>query len=203
MINISKESFLFKGMLLPEEDNLLQEIKRVLKCNYWREISTPGGKPMSIKITNCGDFGWYSDKNGYRYSQLDPLTGKPWCKIPDLLKYFAQTAADMSGYSNFEPDCCLMNRYEVGSKLSLHQDIDEQDFSQPIVSFSFGLPADFIFGGLSRSDKVKKYTLENGDVFVFGGQDRLRFHGVDKLKSGNSSYKVGNIRINLTFRKSN
>lgn len=200
---ISKDSLILKGFLIEKEDILLSEIKSILRNNYWREISTPSGKKMSIKISNCGDFGWYSDKKGYRYSKVDPLSDEKWLPIPDMLKNHAIEAAKRAGYNNFNPDCCLMNRYEIGTKLSLHQDIDEKDFSHPIVSFSFGLPANFLFGGQKRENKFEKYLLENGDVLVFGGNDRLRYHGIETIKESDDHFKIGNIRINLTFRMSN
>lgn len=200
---ISKDSLILKGFLIEKEDILLSEIKSILRSNYWREISTPSGKKMSIKISNCGDFGWYSDKKGYRYSKVDPLSNEKWLPIPDMLKKYAIEAAKIAGYNNFNPDCCLMNRYEIGTKLSLHQDVDEKDFSQPIVSFSFGLNANFLFGGQERRDKVEKHLLENGDVLVFGGNDRLRYHGIETIKESDDHFKIGNIRINLTFRMSN
>lgn len=200
-MNISNNSQIFKGVLLPNEDEFLKEIKNILKQSNWREIYTPSGKKMSIKITNCGDFGWYTDSKGYRYSKIDPLNLKNWPSMPELFKSTAIHMANIAGYSNFNPNCCLLNRYEVGSKLSLHQDLDEKDFSQPIVSFSFGLPAEFLFGGCKREDKVNKYLLENGDVLVFGGQDRMRFHGIEKLANLSGNRKIGDLRINLTFRK--
>lgn len=200
-MQISSNSQILKGFLLQKEDEILKAIKNVLRANYWREIYTPGGKQMSIKITNCGEFGWYTDSKGYRYTKIDPKNNKPWIKMPSILKDLAIESAKLTGYMNFEPNCCLLNRYEVGSKLSLHQDTDEKDFSQPIVSFSFGLPANFLFGGQNRKDQVNKYLLENGDVLVFGGQDRMRFHGVEEIKLAPQNGKIGDIRINLTFRK--
>lgn len=200
-MQISSNSQILKGFLLAKEVEILKAIKDVLRANYWREIYTPGGKQMSIKITNCGEFGWYTDKKGYRYTKNDPNTNKPWVEMPAILEELAIEAAKLTGYSNFKPNCCLMNRYEIGSKLSLHQDTDEKDYTQPIVSFSFGVPANFLFGGLNRKDKVDKYLLENGDVLVFGGQDRMRFHGVEEIKSIPNTGKIGDIRINLTFRK--
>ncbi len=200
-MNISSNSKILKGFLLDKEDEILKSIKTILRANYWRDIYTPSGKKMSIKITNCGDFGWYTDNKGYRYTKVDPKTNKPWVNMPEILKELAIEAAEITGYMNFDPNCCLLNRYEVGSKLSLHQDTDEKDFTQPIVSFSFGLPANFLFGGSNRKDNIDKYLLENGDVLVFGGQDRMRFHGVEEVKNVPILSKVGDIRINLTFRK--
>lgn len=187
--------------MLPHEDIILKEIKSVLKHNYWRDIYTKSGKKMSIKISNCGNYGWYSDDKGYRYTPVDPLTNLNWQPIPPTLFMLAQEAAKISGYLNFIPDCCLMNRYEVGNQLSLHQDLDEKDFSQPIVSFSFGLPATFLLGGLNRNIPPNRYILNNCDALVFGYKDRLLFHGVEKIQPSNINTKIGNIRINLTFRK--
>ena len=166
----------------------------------FRNMITPGGHKMSVAMTNCGAFGWVTDKRGYRYDPVDPLTNRPWPKIPEGFRKIAEETAAIAGYAGFRPDACLINQYLPGSKLSLHQDRNEADFSHPIVSISLGLPASFLFGGLKRNDPVTKYVLEHGDVVVWGGPSRLCFHGVNTLKKGEHPL-LGARRINLTFRK--
>jgi alkylated DNA repair protein (DNA oxidative demethylase) len=155
---------------------------------------------MSIAITNCGQVGWVSDRKGYRYSPVDPETGQPWPPMPTLFVELATRAAVEGGFPNFTPDACLINRYEPGARLTLHQDKDERDFENPIVSVSLGLPATFMFGGMSRKDRPRRFRLESGDVVVWGGPSRLAYHGVAPLKDGISDL-TGAFRINLTFRK--
>lgn len=155
---------------------------------------------MSVAMTNCGALGWTSDRRGYRYSPLDPDTGRNWPAMPDVFLEFARSAAEAAGFPNFTPDACLINRYEPGTRLSLHQDKDELDFSAPIVSVSLGIDAVFLFGGSERSDKARRVPLAHGDVAVWGGVDRLRYHGVLPLKEAHHPM-LGACRINLTFRK--
>lgn len=200
MIKLGSDSCHIPGFFLANDVEVLKAIKAVLKASYWNDIHTRRGHKMSIRITNCGDYGWFSDHNGYYYSPTHPITGQPWPAIPDILKQLAIEAAEQAGYINFNPDACLLNRYAVGTKLSLHQDVDEKDYSQPIVSFSVGIPAEFLWGGFNRDDAVQRIMLNHGDVVVFGGADRLRFHGVDKVPY-NTHPSVGDVRINLTFRK--
>ena len=161
---------------------------------------TPGGQTMSVAMTNCGYAGWVSDRKGYRYDHLDPLTGEPWPQMPVPFLNLARQAAVEVGYNNFEPDACLINRYVPGARLTLHQDRNEQDFDAPIVSVSLGLPAKFLFGGLKRSDRPQRIMLHHGDVVVWGGPSRLAYHGVDTLKDGEHP-TTGRCRINLTFRR--
>ncbi|MNE33821.1 Alpha-ketoglutarate-dependent dioxygenase AlkB [compost metagenome] len=161
---------------------------------------TPGGLRMAVGLTNCGTLGWVSDEHGYRYSPSDPLSGKPWPALPPVLLALAARAAGLAGFEGFVPDACLVNHYLPGTRLSLHQDRDEQDFGQPIVSVSLGLPAVFLFGGLQRADKARRIPLSHGDVLVWGGEDRLRFHGVLPIKPGVHP-RMGERRINLTLRK--
>lgn len=165
-----------------------------------RYLSTPGGLTMSVALTNCGRFGWHSDRKGYRYERKDPLTGQPWPLLPLYFSRFANKMAATAGYADFVPDVCLINRYLPGDRMGLHQDKDEADFSKPIVSVSLGLPAAFLFGGLKRNDKTVKVLLRHGDVVVWGGQSRLCFHGVSPVKPGQHPL-LGGQRINLTFRK--
>ena len=155
---------------------------------------------MSVAMSNCGELGWVSDKAGYRYQAVDPDSARPWPSLPTLFRQLATEAAAQAGFANFMPDACLINRYEPGARMSLHQDKDERDLTQPIVSISLGLPALFQFGGLKRSDPVNRVTLTHGDVVVWGGADRLRYHGVLALKTGDHPL-LGACRLNLTFRK--
>ena len=155
---------------------------------------------MSVALTTCGSRGWVSDQHGYRYSTTDPMNGQAWPAMPDALRDLAQQAATVAGFSDFEPDACLINRYVPGSKMSLHQDKDERDLRQPIVSVSLGIPATFLFGGLQRKDPTVRVRLTHGDVVVWGGVDRLRFHGIVPLKD-NTHPLLGAQRFNLTFRK--
>ncbi|SEL22727.1 DNA oxidative demethylase AlkB [Nitrosovibrio tenuis] len=165
-----------------------------------RHMITPGGFRMSVAMTNCGSYGWVTDRTGYRYDQIDPESGKPWPRMPSAFFNLAQDAAVSAGFKDFEPDACLVNRYEAGARLSLHQDKDERDFSAPIVSVSLGLPAIFLWGGLRREDKAMRIPLMHGDVMVWGGPARLRYHGVLPVKEGYHP-RTGPYRINLTFRK--
>jgi alkylated DNA repair protein (DNA oxidative demethylase) len=155
---------------------------------------------MSVAMTNCGSFGWVTDRAGYRYDTFDPETGKPWPAMPASFLELAERAADRAGFAGFSPDACLINRYQPGARMSLHQDKDEQDFDSPIVSVSLGLPATFLFGGLKRTDKPGRFRLEHSDIVVWGGPTRLVFHGVAPLADGEHG-RMGRQRINLTFRR--
>lgn len=165
-----------------------------------RNMVTPGGFTMSVAMTNCGELGWVTDRTGYRYDRLDPQTNKPWPSMPKIFQTRATEAAAEAGFANFVPDACLINRYEPGARMSLHQDRNERDYSQPIVSVSLGLPAVFQFGGDKRADKTLRVPLAHGDVVVWGGPARLRFHGILPLKPGRHPL-LGALRLNLTFRK--
>ncbi|MEL4071822.1 DNA oxidative demethylase AlkB [Ochrobactrum sp. GPK 3] len=191
---------LLHGFALPDEDAILKSVAEVSAAAPFRHMVTPGGYRMSVAMTNCGQAGWVTDKSGYRYSAEDPETGKPWPAMPESFRNLAENAAQQAGYDNFSPDACLINRYEPGAKLSLHQDKDERDFTNPIVSVSLGLPATFQFGGLKRNDPITKYALHHGDVVVWGGPSRLYHHGILALKDGEHD-KLGRVRLNLTFRK--
>lgn len=179
---------------------LLTEITAIAAASPFRRMVTPGGFTMSVAITNCGAAGWVTNRSGYRYDARDPQTGVPWPQMPLLFTALAMRAAREAGYENFEPDACLLNRYEPGARMSLHQDKNERDFTQPIVSVSLGLPATFIFGGALRTDRAQRMRLESGDVVVWGGPSRMNFHGVAPLKAGEHSL-AGRVRYNLTFRK--
>jgi len=184
----------------PSARALVEAIAEITAASPFRNMVTPGGYTMSVAMTNCGRLGWVTDRRGYRYDTLDPLSGEPWPPLPPIYRDLATRAADAAGYAGFEPDACLVNRYEPGTRLSLHQDRNERDFTAPIVSVSLGLPAVFLFGGPRRQDRPRRVRLENGDVVVWGGPTRLTFHGVAPLADGEHPL-TGRHRINLTFRK--
>ena len=179
---------------------IIDALTPVLRQSPLRHMQIRRGFLMSAAMTNCGSYGWVSDRRGYRYQTDDPDTGKPWPDMPVLLQQLANDLSILAGYKNFQPDVCLINRYVVGAKMALHQDADESDFEQPIVSLSFGLPVVFLWGGLQRSDPVQKIVLDHGDVLVWGGNSRLNFHGVAPLRKGVHPL-LGEQRINLTFRR--
>ena len=189
-----------RGFALQFTDRLLAELDRIAAVAPFRRMVTPGGFTMSVAMTNCGSAGWVTDRTGYRYDPVDPASGKPWPPMPAVFRDLATTAAAQAGFAGFTPDACLINRYEPGTRLSLHQDKDEQDYGSPVVSVSLGLPARFLFGGLKRSDPQSKIPLEHGDLVVWGGPARLAFHGVMPLANGVHP-ALGRQRINLTFRK--
>ncbi len=193
-------ALLLRGQALPLEDALIEAVERVAAAAPFRRMTTPGGFVMSVAMTNCGAAGWVTDRQGYRYAAQDPESGEPWPAMPAPFLRLAAEAAAAAGYHGFVPDACLINRYEPGARLSLHQDKDERDFAQPIVSVSLGLPATFQFGGERRSDPVRKIALRHGDVVVWGGPSRLYHHGVLALKAGEHP-RLGRLRLNLTLRK--
>jgi DNA oxidative demethylase len=182
------------------ETALLSDLEALAARAPFRHMVTPGGYRMSVAMTNCGELGWVSDRSGYRYDLRDPESGRPWPRMPQSFRALAGRAAAEAGFDAFVPDACLVNRYAPGSRLTLHQDRNERDFRAPIVSVSLGLPAVFLFGGLQRKDKAVRVPLEHGDVVVWGGPARMRFHGVLALKPGHHP-RLGALRINLTFRK--
>lgn len=179
---------------------LLHAIETVTAQAPFRHLVTPGGFTMSVAMTNCGALGWVSDRSGYRYDPLDPFSGRPWPAMPAPLMALAERAAAQAGFDGFQPNACLINSYEPGARLSLHQDKDEKNFSAPIVSVSLGLPAVFLFGTSRRSDKPQRYRLAHGDVVVWGGPARLAYHGVAPLADGEHPL-LGRRRINITFRR--
>jgi DNA oxidative demethylase len=191
---------ILRKFAVPVERAVLAALPEVVARAPFRHMVTPGGYRMSVTMTNCGSLGWVTDKTGYRYDTIDPESGLPWPRMPESFQMLATAAAAEAGFPDFKPDACLINRYEPGTKLSLHQDKDEKDFAQPIVSVSLGIPATFLFGGLNRTDKAIRVTLMHGDVAVWGGPARLRYHGVMPLKEGHHPL-LGGYRINLTFRK--
>lgn len=181
-------------------DEVLGDVERIAAVAPFRHLVTPGGHTMQVAMTNCGTFGWCSDRRGYRYDRHDPQTGMQWPAMPEALLRLAGAAAREAGFDDYAPDACLINRYAPGTRLSLHQDRDEDDRIAPIVSVSLGLPATFLFGGFVRGDKSVRVPLAHGDVVVWGGADRMRFHGVLPVKPGLHE-RLGERRINLTFRK--
>jgi alkylated DNA repair protein (DNA oxidative demethylase) len=191
---------LLRGRALPVDKALLAAIECISAQAPFRRMTTPGGFQMSVAMTNCGSAGWVTDRTGYRYDPRDPVSGAPWPPMPDVFLALARDGAAEAGFAGFVPDACLINCYEPGTRLSLHQDKDERDHAHPVVSVSLGLPATFQFGGLKRSDRPLKVSLQHGDVVVWGGPSRLVFHGVLALKEGEHP-ALGRRRINLTFRK--
>jgi alkylated DNA repair protein (DNA oxidative demethylase) len=196
---LAEGAVLMRGFALPHAKEVMAALEIVTRQAPFRHMITPGGFTMSVAMTNCGSAGWVTDPTGYRYDAIDPETGEKWPTLPSSFLELAGKAARGAGYPDFVPDACLINRYEPGARLSLHQDKNERDFKHPIVSVSLGLPATFQFGGLKRQDPVIKYPVHHGDVAVWGGVSRLRFHGVLTLKDGEHPV-MGRMRINLTLR---
>ena len=196
----STQAFVLRGFALPWVEALLTALERVLHESPFRHMQTPGGFTMSARLSSCGALGWTSSAQGYRYSPVDPLSGMPWPAIPQALLELAHSAAATAGFEHFVPDACLINAYAPGAKMSLHQDKNERAYTAPIVSISLGLPAMFQFGGFERSDPVQRLSLFHGDVVVWGGVDRLRYHGILPIKPGTHSL-LGEQRINITLRK--
>ena len=191
---------LLRAFAVPQAQALLENLRELTARSPFRCMSTPGGFRMSVAMTNCGDAGWLTDRTGYRYAALDPVSNAPWPAMPSAFRELATAAAAAAGFSAFAPDACLVSRYEPGARLSLHQDKDERDLESPIVSVSLGLPAVFLFGGHSRSDRPRRIELEHADVVVWGGPARLRYHGVLPLEEGRHPL-LGRHRVNLSFRR--
>jgi alkylated DNA repair protein (DNA oxidative demethylase) len=189
-----------RGFATPDDAALLAGVQDVTAQAPFRHMVTPGGFRMSVAMANCGALGWVTDPSGYRYDPTDPESGEHWPAMPAAFLRLAADAAAHAGFNGFVPDACLINRYEPGTRLSLHQDKNEEDLGLPVVSVSLGIPAVFLFGGLNRTDKPTRVLLSHGDVVVWGGPDRLRYHGVLPIKEGHHAL-VGDHRINLTFRK--
>ena len=190
---------LLRGRALAVDRALLDAIETIVAQSPFRRMVTPGGFEMSVAMTNCGRVGWVTDRSGYRYDARDPETGTAWPEMPDVFSRLARDSASEAGFDGFAPEACLINRYEPGTRLSLHQDKDERNYDHPVVSVSLGLPATFQFGGLKRSDRPMKVALQHGDVVVWGGPSRLVYHGVLALKDGEHPL-TGRRRFNLTFR---
>ena len=193
-------ALVIRQFALPNAESLMEGIEKVTSEAPFRHMKTPGGHSMSAAMSCCGNLGWVTDSRGYRYQSEDPESGKPWPAMPAVFRELAISAADTAGFEGFEPDACLINRYQPGAKMGLHQDKDEEDFSQPIVSVSLGLPIVFQFGGLKRSERPMRVPLGHGDVVVWGGPARMRYHGVLTLKAGEHPL-TGGYRYNLTFRR--
>ena len=187
------------GFAFDVATELLTEIERIAARSPFRHLVTPGGQTMSVAMTNCGNVGWFSDRRGYRYTEVDPETGKPWPAMPVVCRKLAREAASEAGFRGYAPDVCLINRYEIGTRLTLHRDHDDRDHRAPIVSVSLGLPATFLFGDLARKDPQRRIPLAHGDVVAWGGPSRMRYHGVLPIKAGEHPL-TGARRYNLTFR---
>jgi alkylated DNA repair protein (DNA oxidative demethylase) len=197
---IAAKSYILSGYAESSAESMLKALEPVLEAAPLREVRTPRGFKMAARMSNCGAIGWVSDSKGYRYEPHDPQTGCPWPAIPDVILNLARQAAADCGFADFSPDVCLINQYQPGAGMGLHQDKDERDFSAPIVSISLGAPIVFMFGGMQRRDKPDVFLLQHGDVVVWGGEDRLRFHGVKPLKLAHHPL-TGQRRFNLTLRQ--
>jgi alkylated DNA repair protein (DNA oxidative demethylase) len=193
-------AFVLRAFAFDEARALLEAIQVVARRAPFRHMTAARGLRMSVAMTNCGDAGWLSDRSGYRYDAIDPETNRPWPAMPDVFARLAERAASAAGFEEFAPDACLINRYEPGTRLTLHQDRDEQDFAAPIVSVSLGVPATFLWGGTARSVRPRRVGLGHGDVVVWGGPARLNFHGIDPLRESRHAL-TGSARFNLTFRR--
>ena len=197
---LAQGATLLRGFASADATALMKALDQVLAVSPFRHMVTPGGFRMSVAMSNCGRAGWVTDRTGYRYDPVDPTTGCPWPPIPASFMCLAMRAAAAGGFEGFAPDACLINRYEPGAQLTLHQDKNERDFSAPIVSVSLGVPAVFLFGGARRNDRPRRVRLEHGDVVVWGGLSCLAFHGIASLAEGDHPL-MGCYRVNLTFRK--
>ncbi len=199
-VALGPRTVLLRGLACGRAQELVAAIGAVAAAAPFRHMVTPGGWEMSVAMTNCGQFGWITDRAGYRYDAVDPVTGQPWPAMPQAFAELAGEAAAAAGFCDFRPDACLVNRYGRGARLSLHQDRNESDFDQPIVSVSLGLPAIFLWGGTKRTDTARRIPLLHGDAVVWGGPDRLRFHGVHQLLAGEHPL-TGPYRFNITLRR--
>nr|WP_284732197.1 DNA oxidative demethylase AlkB [Sphingobium nicotianae] len=193
-------ALLLGGFALDEAPRILAAIACIAARAPLRHLETPGGRRMSVAMTNCGEAGWVSDRSGYRYAAHDPLSGLPWGAMSPLFRDLAVRAALAAGFPGFAPDACLINRYEPGARLTLHQDKDEAFHTAPVVSVSLGVSATFLWGGQARGDKVRRHVLHHGDVVVWGGPARLTFHGIAPLPV-DAHPLTGPLRYNLTFRQ--
>lgn len=177
---------------------LLAAIRAVLAEAPWFEPRMPRtGKPFSVRMTNCGPLGWVSDVDGYRYQPTHPETGRPWPAMPDALVELWRSVSGLEA----PPEACLVNYYGPKGRMGLHQDRDEEEFGAPVVSVSLGDTAVFRIGGTTRRGPTRSVRLASGDVVVFGGEDRLAYHGIDRILGGSSSLLPEGGRINLTLRR--
>jgi DNA oxidative demethylase len=198
-VPLDSGAWLLGSFALGEAPVLLSTIRGIADQAPFRHLETPGGRRMSVAMTNCGSAGWFSDRHGYRYTGSDPLSGSVWPSMPPLFLDLARRAAEAAGYVGFAPDACLINRYAPGTRLTLHQDRNEANLDAPIVSVSLGVPATFLWGGQKHNDRVRRHSLHHGDVVVWGGLARMTFHGVDTIAKSNHD-DTGQLRFNLTFR---
>lgn len=196
---IAPGAWLLRGFASDVASALAAAVDTIARAAPFRHMQTPGGHRMSVAMTNCGSLGWITDVRGYRYEPCDPETGIAWPALPPVVHALARRAAAAAGYPSYEPDACLVNRYEPGARMTLHQDRNERELEAPIVSVSLGLPATFLFGGLVRTDPVQRLPLQHADVVVWGGPSRLCFHGVSPLRDGVHPL-LGRCRVNLTLR---
>jgi alkylated DNA repair protein (DNA oxidative demethylase) len=199
-VALADGALLLGGFASGPEQALIDAIAVLTAIAPFRNMFTPGGRRMSVAMTNCGTAGWISDRTGYRYDACDPESGQAWPAMPALFRDLATRAAQAAQFYGFDPDACLINRYEPGARLTLHQDRNERDLGAPVVSVSLGVPACFLFGGSMRAARPQRIWLSSGDVVVWGGPSRLRFHGVEPLAAGNHPL-TGACRLNLTFRR--
>lgn len=199
-LQIGEGAWYFPGFLAGDAARLVATTLEISRQAPFRIMKTPGGRLMSAELTGCGQYSWVSDARGYRYSATDPQTGRPWPEMPESFRDLAQQAARQAGYQEFDPDVCLINRYRPGARMGLHQDRDEAEYRWPVVSFSLGLPITFLWGGRTRKGSPLRLLLQHGDVVVWGGADRLRYHGVAPLEPGRHPL-TGGYRFNLTFRR--
>jgi alkylated DNA repair protein (DNA oxidative demethylase) len=197
---LAEGACVLRGFAASEAAALVAAVETVVAAAPWRHMETPGGFRMSVAMTNCGQAGWVTDRRGYRYAATDPTTGRRWPPLPAAFAALATRAGAAAGFAGFAADACLINRYQPGARLTLHQDRNERDFAAPIVSVSLGLPATFLFGGLKRAARPRRIALVSGDVVVWGGASRLVFHGIDPLPDGDHPL-TGGCRINLTLRR--
>lgn len=179
---------------------LVSEIEAISSAASFRQLTTPGGRHMSVAMTNCGPWGWHSDTRGYRYVDRDPLTQRSWPRMPAAFDRIARTAAAHAGFDSYAADACLINRYTPGARMGAHRDADERDMTQPIVSVSIGLPVIFLWYGKTRKGAPLELRLADGDVLVWGRSARSGYHGVRPLREGHDPV-TGNLRYNLTFRR--
>lgn len=199
-IRLGPQAVVLASFAQSQSAELLASIDELVRISPLRHMQTPGGRRMSVAMTNCGEAGWVTDESGYRYDAIDPQTGLQWPAMPRVFRVLATAAAATAGFPGFVPDACLVNQYRPGTRLSLHQDRNERDFAAPIVSLSLGVPALFLWGGHKRADRTQRVALMHGDAVVWGGVDRLRFHGVHSLADATHPW-TGAVRYNLTFRK--
>jgi alkylated DNA repair protein (DNA oxidative demethylase) len=179
------------------QEALLAAVHNIIKEAPLYAPRVPSGKPMSVRMTNCGPLGWMTDEAGYRYQATHPETGRPWPPIPELLM---QAWRDLAAYPH-PPEACLINYYGADARMGLHQDRDEQDFAAPVVSLSLGDTGLFRIGSTKRSDPTQSFRLASGDAVVLAGSARLAYHGIDRIMAGTSTLIAEGGRINLTLRR--